>query len=171
MLMILVTGGSGSGKSAFAEQLVVSAGVQNRIYIATMEVFDEESKKRVKRHRDMRADKNFQTVECPRNLRKIQLDGKPVVLLECLSNLTANEMFAPEEKDGSAFDRIWQGILNIKKQAETFIIVTNEIFSDYPVYEDEMKEYLETLGKLNQAIACEADQVYEVVYGIPIRHK
>ena len=34
-MMILVTGGSGSGKSAFAEDCVVSCGETERIYIAT----------------------------------------------------------------------------------------------------------------------------------------
>lgn len=46
-MMILVTGGSGSGKSAFAEDCVVSFGKTDRIYIATMYPFDEESRKRV----------------------------------------------------------------------------------------------------------------------------
>lgn len=44
-MMILVTGGSGSGKSAFAEDQVVSFGEAERVYIATMFPFDEESKK------------------------------------------------------------------------------------------------------------------------------
>ena len=45
-MMILVTGGSGSGKSAFAEDCVVSFGKTDRIYIATMYPFDEESRKK-----------------------------------------------------------------------------------------------------------------------------
>lgn len=53
-MMILVTGGSGSGKSSFAEDCIVSFGNARRIYIATMYPFDEESKKRVKRHQAMR---------------------------------------------------------------------------------------------------------------------
>ena len=63
-MMILVTGGSGSGKSAFAEDCVVSFGKTDRIYIATMYPFDEESRKRVQRHRKMRQGKGFETVEC-----------------------------------------------------------------------------------------------------------
>ena len=43
-MMILVTGGSGSGKSAFAEDCVLALGEKKRIYIATMFPFDEESK-------------------------------------------------------------------------------------------------------------------------------
>ena len=63
-MMILVTGGSGSGKSAFAEDCVIACGEMPRICIATMYPFDEESRKRVKRHRDMRFGKGFETVEC-----------------------------------------------------------------------------------------------------------
>lgn len=46
-MMTVVTGGSGSGKSAFAEDKIVSFGPAKRIYIATMHPYDEESHKRV----------------------------------------------------------------------------------------------------------------------------
>ena len=59
-MMILVTGGSGSGKSAFAEDQVVAFGEAERIYIATMFPFDEESRKRVQRHQNMRKGKGFE---------------------------------------------------------------------------------------------------------------
>ena len=54
-MLTLVTGGSGSGKSAFAEDRVLSFGDARRIYIATMHPFDEESHKRIERHQKMRA--------------------------------------------------------------------------------------------------------------------
>ena len=95
-MMILVTGGSGSGKSAFAEDCVVSFGKTDRIYIATMYPFDEESRKRVQRHRKMRQGKGFETVECYTGLDKIRLPENCTVLLECMSNLVANEMFQEE---------------------------------------------------------------------------
>ena len=47
-MLTLVTGGSGSGKSAFAEDRVLSFGDAQRIYIATMHPFDEESHKRIR---------------------------------------------------------------------------------------------------------------------------
>ena len=56
-MMTVVTGGSGSGKSAFAEDKIVSFGPAKRIYIATMHPYDEESHKRVARHQKMRAGK------------------------------------------------------------------------------------------------------------------
>ena len=91
-MLTLVTGGSGSGKSAFAEDRVLSFGEAKRIYIATMHPFDEESHKRIERHRKMRAGKGFETVECYTGLKKVRLpesDKDRVVLLECMSNLAA----------------------------------------------------------------------------------
>jgi len=62
-MLVVVTGGSGSGKSAFAEETVLSFGEARRIYIATMQAFDEESHRRIRRHRHMRAGKGFETIE------------------------------------------------------------------------------------------------------------
>ena len=50
-MIILLTGGSGCGKSTYAEKLIRRMPREKRVYIATMQVFDEESVKRVERHR------------------------------------------------------------------------------------------------------------------------
>lgn len=71
-MLTLVTGGSGSGKSAFAEDRVLSFGDAQRIYIATMHPFDEESHKRIERHQKMRAGKGFETVECYTGAQKCE---------------------------------------------------------------------------------------------------
>ena len=57
-MFVTVTGGSGSGKSAFAEEQILKFPEKNRLYIATMVCFDEESRQRVKRHRKMRKEKH-----------------------------------------------------------------------------------------------------------------
>ena len=93
-MFYVVTGGSGSGKSAYAENLVLSLGEGRRIYIATMMSFDDESTKRIARHRKMREGKQFETVECYTGLDSIRLKKDDIVLLECMSNLAANEMYA-----------------------------------------------------------------------------
>ena len=58
-MIVLVTGGSGCGKSTWAEKLADTLPRENRFYIATMQVYDEESRNRVQRHRMQRADKGF----------------------------------------------------------------------------------------------------------------
>ena len=170
-MLTLVTGGSGSGKSAFAEDKVLSFGEAERIYIATMHPFDEESYKRIERHRKMRAGKGFETVECYTGLKNVSLPKGCVVLVECMSNLAANEMFEEQGAHEQTVQEIAAGVENLLRQAANVVIVTNEIFSDAAVFEGEMDTYLEYLGKINQEIAKRADEVVEVVYGIPVYHK
>lgn len=170
-MLILVTGGSGSGKSAFAEDRILSLGEAKRIYIATMHPFDQESFKRIERHRKMRAGKGFDTIECYTGLKDVPISGDSVVLLECMSNLTANEMFEENGAHQNTVEEILAGVQKLKERARHVVIVTNEIFSDAVVFDGEMDSYLEYLGKINQEIAKKADEVTEVVYGIPVYHK
>ena len=53
-MIALVTGGSASGKSAIAEDLAVRLQGRKRCYLATMEATDEESIRRISRHRELR---------------------------------------------------------------------------------------------------------------------
>ena len=172
-MMIVVTGGSGSGKSAYAEKQILQFGVMPRYYIATMENRDAESQKRVDRHRAMRADKKFVTVECPYDLQEVQLEQEGAVLLECMSNLVANELFV---KDGMAHmeqtvEKIVKGIQRLKAQCRHLVVVTNEVFSDGLQYDEWTGEYIRCLGMVNQHLSELADQVVEVVYTIPVMQK
>ena len=162
-MMIVVTGGSGSGKSAYAEQRIQEFGQMPRYYLATMENRDEESQKRVDRHRAMRAD----------NLQNVQLEEPGAVLLECMSNLVANELFV---KDGMAHmeqtaGKILNGVSLLKEQCTHLVIVTNEVFSDGLLYDEWTKNYIKCLGIVNQYLSQMADQVIEVVYTIPVMQK
>ena len=170
-MLTIVTGGSGSGKSAFAEDKVLAFGEAQRVYIATMHPFDEESHKRIERHRKMRAGKGFETVECYTGLKDVKLPSGCVVLLECMSNLVANEMFEEQGAHEQTVKDIISGIDELVRQEAHVVIVTNEIFSDAVVFDKEMASYLEYLGKINQAVALRADEVVEVVYGIPVYQK
>ena len=170
-MLVVVTGGSGSGKSAFAEETVLSFGEARRIYIATMQAFDEESNRRIRRHRRMRAGKGFETVECYTALDELVLPKGSVVLLECMSNLVANEMFREDGFHQEVSEKITGGVKHLLSQAEHVVIVTNEIFSDGILYEGESEKYKEQLGQINCNLAEMADDVVEVVYGIPVWHK
>lgn len=170
-MLVVVTGGSGSGKSAFAEDRVLSFGESRRIYIATMQAFDEESHRRIRRHRRMRSGKGFETIERYTELDELILPKNCVVLLECMSNLVANEMFREDGFHPEVSEKITEGVRNLLSQAEHVVIVTNEIFSDGILYEGESEKYKEQLGQINCNLAEMADAVVEVVYGIPIWHK
>ncbi len=99
-MMYLIIGGSGSGKSAYAEELLFSLpDAGKKYYIATMQVCDEESRRRVQKHRKQREGKRFYTIEQPVHVSGALTQmgaGKKSAMLECVSNLVANEMFAKD---------------------------------------------------------------------------
>lgn len=166
-MLTLVTGGSASGKSEYAEGLITRGENPLRVYIATMRVFDEEGERRVRRHRAMRAEKGFSTLECPDDLSSADIPRGSAVLLECMSNLAANECFGPLGFEG-ARERILAGVDKLCAAADEVVIVTNEVFSDGVEYAAETARYIAVLGDINREISARASRVVEVVCGIPI---
>lgn len=170
-MLYLVTGGSGSGKSEYAENLAVSLKKENLIYIATMFPFDDESLKKIKRHKDMRKNKGFLTKECYKNLEDISICKNYTVLLDCMSNLVANEMYMENKEDKDIVLKIINGVKRLKNISHNIVIVTNEIFSDGIEYDEETEKYINNLGKINKELGQLAEHVIEVIYTIPIYHK
>ena len=159
----LVIGAAASGKSEYAEDVVMSLPGE-KIYIATMEPFGAEAEERIVRHRALRAGKGFSTVERPRNLIGLTPEADWNVLIEDLPNLAANELFSPE---GGGADAVLSGVDRICKIVSSVTIVTGDIFSDGTEYDVGTREYMEMLADLHMRIAAKADNVVEVVCGIP----
>lgn len=101
-MLTLVVGGAASGKSAYAERLVLRTALP-RYYLATMQVWDAECAARVEKHRRMRAEKQFETLECPLHLGTVHLPARGTALLEDLGNLTANELYDPAGRRSRRF--------------------------------------------------------------------
>ena len=171
-MLELVTGGSGSGKSAYAESRICEYNRQAPkplFYIATMFPYGEETEKKIERHRMLRKGKGFETLEWYTGLRQHLQAGSlqgTDVLLECMSNLVANEMYMESGAGCYADQAILEGIRELNQQCSNLVIVTNEVFSESVPDSPEMKEYKRILGKINREIATMADQVTEVIYGI-----
>lgn len=194
--MILVIGGSGSGKSAYAEKMAMEKrGEQNLFYLATMQVFDAEGEKKVARHRKMREGKGFFTIEQEKNIAEAvskiekiqsmpgsgqgqrelkdeeQKEKRPAALLECMSNLVANEMFGVGDTPKTALavaEKVTAEIKVLKEYLQELIVVTNNVFEDGIGYDASTMEYLKALGAVNANLAAMADAVVEVVVGIPV---
>ena len=99
-------------------------------------------------------------------------EGYDAVLLECLSNLLANEMYGPEGwEKGDLVSRILAGIDKLRESAGNLVIVSNEVFQDGDNYHPETLQYMEFLGELNRRLAAKADAVAEVICGCPVFHK
>ena len=159
----LVIGAAASGKSEYAEDIVMSLPGE-KIYIATMEPFGAEAKERIARHRALRAGKGFSTIERPRDLIGLTPEPDWNVLFEDLPNLAANELFSPE---GGGADAVLSGVDRICRTASSVTIVTGDIFSDGAEYDVGTRSYMEMLADLHRRIAAKADNVVEVVCGIP----
>ena len=169
-MLTLVIGGAASGKSAYAESLCLKNDGP-RTYLATMQIWDAECAARVAKHRAMRAEKRFETVECPLHLENLQLPVRGTVLLEDLGNLTANELYDPNGAGELAAAAILQGIDTLYAQCEDLILVTNEVFSGGADYTGDTLHYLRVLAAVNNAAAARADRVIRVICGIPCYYK
>lgn len=200
-MLILITGGAGSGKSEHAERLVCAAAPDTRLYLATMESSGAAAQARIARHRALRQGKGFVTVERAVNLCGLSLPTHyQGVLLEDLGNLTANELFSSAGTGRSSIGTnadvttaetdtnttateastnateavcaaILSGIRHLRTQCDTLVIVTNEVFSDGLHYDPATIRYIQTLGRLNRALCACANVVYESVCGILIPHE
>lgn len=180
-MLQVVTGGSASGKSAYAEKLVQGWGTPLRYYLATMQPWGEEGALRAARHRNMRAGKGFVTVEAYHHLEALSFGFGPqggsgaaqdtAILLECMSNLVANEQFQAGGSDEEVLGRIDRGIRRLQDCAAYVAVVTNEVFSDGAGYGEETMRYLRLLGQANRRLAAVADRVVEVVYGLEVEWK
>ena len=172
----LVTGGSGSGKSEYAENWLTGRNKKDGtyIYIATMQPYTEETMKKIERHHRLRAGKGFRTLEKYTDLSELEIPKNQGILLECISNLTANELY---REDGTLNDlketeeKVLAGVRWLNDSTARLVIVTNEVTADVNGYSEETEKYRECIGKINQRLAELADIVTEVVYGIPVRVK
>ncbi len=178
--MILILGGSGSGKSAFAEKKIKDISEEKNLkmnYLATMKIYGKREEKIVENHRKMRAGKGFFTIEQPEDiakcLQKTEKNGKRAALLECMSNLAANEMFKGGKiiSEDEVVSKICGDICELDNNFEELVIVSNNIFDDGVPYDDSTLSYIRSLGKINAFLAEKADEVWETVAGIPINLK
>ena len=169
-VLTLVIGGAASGKSAYAESLCLRAPLP-RTYLATMQVWDAECAARVAKHRAMRAEKQFTTVECPLHLDRVALPRRGTVLLEDLGNLAANELYDPDGAGTETAAAILRGIDKMLLQCDNLIVVSNEVFSGGADYAGDTDRYLRALAAVNNAAAARADRVVRVVCGIPVYYK
>lgn len=162
-MFTLVIGGAASGKSEYAESRVVRLP-ERRIYLATMRPWDQECRARIARHRRLRQDKGFETLERYTDLAGAEIPAGANILLECMSNLTANELYDPE---GGGQEAVLRGVDALLARCGHLTVVTNEVFSGGTACEEDTLRYLRALARINRLLAARADTVAEVICGLP----
>lgn len=175
--LILITGGSRSGKSRYAQQRAeIIPGP--RFFIATCQVTDQEMAERVKKHQEARNQAEWRTIEEPLYVAgalRAAREGN-VLLIDCLTAWVNNLLYeaersnnvATEEDAAAACSDLLEAADSVKG---TVIIVTGEvgmgIVPDNPL----ARLYRDCVGRCNQMIAAEADAVILVNCGIPLTLK
>lgn len=161
--LTLVLGGAASGKSSFAESLVVQTG-RSRIYLATAQAFDDEMRAKVDRHQDMRG-AGWLTVEAPLDPGAALQDTTPdqIVLLDCATMWLSNQLLA--EADLADAEKALMSAL--ADCPAPVVIVSNEVGLSVVPENALARRFREAQGRLNQTLAAQAGLVVNVIAGLP----
>lgn len=175
--IILITGGSRSGKSIYAQRIAESMA-EGRTYIATCPVVDEEMNERIRKHREARRTRNWQTIEEATDLAAAltRAKGSAVILIDCLTLWVNNLMYQAElqKKDIREEDIVerCRDILDACGAISgTVIFVTNEIGMGIVPDNALSRRYRDLAGRCNQVMAGHADAVVFMVSGLPLKMK
>jgi len=174
---ILVTGGSRSGKSLFAQKLAESLAGP-RAYLATAPVVDEEMRDRIRKHQLARHKRDWHTIETPLDLAGALIAAKdhPVVLIDCLT-LWINNLMYDADTRGKAISeatiarRCKETIRACNEHPGTIIFVTNEIGMGIVPENKLARQFRDLAGRANQVIAAACDEVILVVCGQTLKIK
>ena len=160
--IILVTGGARSGKSALAERLVLRHPGP-RIYIATAEARDGEMRDRIFQHQRDRGE-SWKTVEEPVDLAGVlrDTDGQGIRLVDCLTLWLSNCM---ENADLEVL------VATLRQQSCPVVLVTNELGQGIVPDNALARRFRDDHGRMNQAVAAAAHEVWMAVSGQPLRLK
>lgn len=160
----VIIGGARSGKSAFAEKLVMESG-RPRVYIATAQPWDDEMRIRIDQHVKDRGD-GWRTEEAPRDLLAplARVGAGEAVLLDCATLWLSNQMLADADLEGET-DRLLQALARC---AAPVVVVTNEVGQGIVPENALARRFRDAQGRLNQRLAAQAGLAVLVVAGLPL---
>ncbi|ARO30572.1 bifunctional adenosylcobinamide kinase/adenosylcobinamide-phosphate guanylyltransferase [Rhizobium sp. NXC14] len=168
MTTTLILGGARSGKSRFAENLVMASGLE-RHYLATGRAWDEEMQTRIAQHRTDRGP-SWMTHEEPLDLFGVlgAIDGEGrIVLVDCLTLWVTNLMMAEREM-AVEFAALADFLPGAKAQ---LVFVSNEVGLGIVPDNRMARDFRDHAGRLHQTIAAKADEVYFIAAGLPLKMK
>lgn len=171
--LVLVTGGSRSGKSGYAQHRAEETP-GSRLFVATCPVMDAEMAQRVRRHREAREGKGWITLEEPVDLEGAldRAQDRQIVLVDCLTLWVNNLMYHAEQAhrdldEPQMADRAAALAAVCKRHPGTVLLVTNEVGWGIIPENALARRFRDLAGRCNQVIASAADEVVLVVCGIP----
>lgn len=172
--LILVTGGTRSGKSGYAQSLAESMPGP-RYFVATCPKVDPEMDERIRRHQQMREKGDWRTIEEEMDLGGIfsRMENANVCLVDCLTLWVNNLLFQKEQSQEILTEDILRKycekfIEQAKRFSGTTICVTGEVGMGIVPENTIARLYRDLVGCCNQVIAQAATKVVLVSCGIPL---
>lgn len=163
--IILITGGTRSGKSSMAESMALSLS-PHPIYMATARIWDEEFRQRIIRHQQNRGPQ-WTNIEEEKQLSLHDCSGR-VVLVDCITLWCTNFFFDLGADVQQALQAVEEEFDRFTAQEATFLFVTNEIGLGEVSANEVQRKFTDLQGWVNQYVAQRADEVYLMVSGIPL---
>jgi len=161
----LVLGGARSGKSRYAEALVLGAAPR-ALYVATATAGDDEMAARIQHHQAGR-DGRWDLIEEPIALARLldhAADGGPPILIDCLTLWLTNIMMS-----GDPIEPAMSTLVDaIGRTSGPVVLVANEVGLGIVPDNDLARIFRDHAGRLNQSIAALADRVVFVAAGLPL---
>lgn len=175
--IILITGGTRSGKSEYARE-TAEALPGARAFVATCLADDEEMSQRIKKHQQARLKAGWQTIEEPLELADTlrKAEDFEVVLVDCLTLWISNLMYEAREQENGLVEEDIAGkagelVKVCSGRRGTIIFVTNEVGSGIVPENSVARLYRDLVGRCNQIIAEGADEVTLIACGLPVNLK
>ena len=176
-MIVFICGGSKSGKSSLAQNISKALSKDNPLYyVATMIPTDAEDKEKIRLHIEDRADMGFETVECGTDIVGVLniTDKNGTFMLDSVTALLTNEMYGRFETigvDKSAGQRCAEQIKELAHSVENIVIVSDYIFTDANIYDEDTQLFIKSLAYIGNSIAQYADVVIEMNFGNATVHK
>jgi adenosylcobinamide kinase/adenosylcobinamide-phosphate guanylyltransferase len=168
--IVLIGGGARSGKSRFALELAEKRG-GSLCFVATGEARDDEMRARIARHRQERGSR-WTTVEEPLDLQGAlarENSRFDLLLVDCLTLWLSNVLLDPgrdarvELRGLAECLKSWRG--------PSLVLITNEVGLGIVPENALAREFRDLAGEMNQGVARQADEVYWMVFGVPMTVK
>jgi adenosylcobinamide kinase/adenosylcobinamide-phosphate guanylyltransferase len=168
--LILVLGGAASGKSQAALDL---AGQRRpRAFVATGQALDREMKARIERHQATRSS-DWETADVPTDIGmwiSKNSNNYQSIIIDCLT-LWLSNLKGQRLRDSAISDATADLLLAIRRTKAHVVVVSNELGLGLVPATKPVRAFRDLAGRINQQVVAEADEVYLVVSGLPLRLK
>ncbi|MFC4736086.1 bifunctional adenosylcobinamide kinase/adenosylcobinamide-phosphate guanylyltransferase [Bacillus daqingensis] len=163
--LTFISGGARSGKSAWAEHLVLTQA-EHPVYLATASVTDAEMEARISKHREDR-NSRFRLIEEQTDLIKA-LPKQGAVLLDCLTIWTANLLYQQHNSEHDVIDAVTALLDEARRRELMLTIVSNDVNESVLPRAEEVHRYVRVLEAAHRQLVKRADHVYQVQAGMPV---